>query len=65
MLIVSIKSQSVGGASHQPAFIWVAASLLVTRLCPVYLVKELVLVPGVIKGSEGVWDAVNMGSGCG
>ena len=51
------------GASHQPAFIWVAASLLVTRVCAVHLVEELVLVPGVVRGSEGVWDAVNVGCG--
>ena len=54
MLIASIKSQSVRGAYHQPAFIRVTASLLVTRFCPIYLVEELVVVPGVIKGSEDV-----------
>ena len=61
MLIASIKSRGVRGASHQPAFIWVAASLLVTRVCPVYLVEELVLVPGFIKGSKVIWGAVNVG----
>ena len=63
MLIASIKSRSMRGAFRQPAFIWVGASLLVTRVCPVYLLEELVLVPAVIKGSEGVWGTVNVGCG--
>ena len=41
-LIALDKSGSIRGASHQPAFM--RSCLLVTRVCPVYLVNELVLV---------------------
>ena len=44
----SVKSYNTRGASHQPA-----AWLLVTQVCPVYLLDGLVFcVPGVIEGSN-------------
>ena len=42
MQIPSAKCQSARGASHQSAFM--GSCLLVTRVCPVYLVDKLVLV---------------------
>ena len=42
LLIVLAKSQSTKGASLQPSFM--GTWLLVTRVCPVYLVDKLVLV---------------------
>ena len=62
MLIASAKSRSVRGASHQPAFM--SSSLLVTRICPVYLVEELVLVFLVLlEGRKDTWGAENVGCG--
>ena len=42
MLIASTKSQSERGASYQPAVM--VSCLLVTCVCPVYLVEGLVIV---------------------
>ena len=48
MQIVLVKSWSTWGASHQPA-----AQILVTHVCPVYLVDELVFcIPDVTEGNK-------------
>ena len=52
MQITSAKSWSARGASHQPTS--KTASLLVTCVCPVYLVDELVL---------AIYDAYNWPNG--
>ena len=60
MLIASAKSWSVRGASHQPALM--VSCLLVTRVCPVYLVERLVIVFLVLLK----WEvAAILGNGCG
>ena len=60
MLIASAKSRSARGASHQPAVM--ISYLLVTRVCPVYLVEGLVIVFLVLLK----WEvAAILGNGCG
>ena len=60
MLIASAKSQSARGASHQPTVI--VSYLLVTHVCPAYLVEGLVIVFLVLPK----WEvAAILENGCG
>ena len=54
MLITSAKSQSIRGASHQPAFM--ADCLTISHMCLPCLPSGKVnpCVPGVIEGSEDI-----------
>ena len=65
ILIAPAKSRSARGASHHPAF--TSGCLLVTRVCPVNLVKQRCYFGGIylslgVGGGVGSWERCMSGA---